>query len=316
MPDSPALLVIGECVADVVRLPGAPDRVHPGGSPANVAYGLARLGLGTTLITQLGQDSHGRLIKDHLASAGVRVLTDGSGAPTPAATVCLDEAGRAAYTFEITWTLGPVEQPGEPPQHVHTGSVATALEPGADTVLDLVRSLRTAATVSYDPNVRPALMGDHARAVHRAERCAALSDIVKASDEDLRWLYPDEAPEEAAERWLRSGAAVVLVTRGAGGAVAFLPGATVSIGAPPVRVADTVGAGDAFMSGTLHALASHGLLGARGRARLRSLDDAVLGDVLRHAVASAAVTVARAGALPPDEEELKEALTSAPVPER
>ncbi|MFH8756956.1 carbohydrate kinase [Streptomyces atroolivaceus] len=317
MPDSPALLVIGECVADIVRLPEAPDRIHPGGSPANVAYGLARLGLGTTLITQLGPDSNGRLIGEHLASAGVRVLTDGSGAPTPAATVDLDEAGRAAYTFEITWTLGAVQLPGEPPRHVHTGSVATALEPGAASVLDLVRSFRPAATVSYDPNVRPGLMGDHARAVHRAERCVALSDVVKASDEDLRWLYPDEAPEKAAVRWLHSGPAVVLVTRGAGGAVAFLPGgATVSIGAPPVRVADTVGAGDAFMSGTLHALASYGLLGAQARARLRSLDPAVLRDVLRRAVASAAVTVARAGALPPDEAELEQALTSAPAPER
>ncbi|MEU1482953.1 carbohydrate kinase [Streptomyces sp. NPDC005752] len=313
MPDSPALLVIGECVADIVRLPGEPDRVHPGGSPANVAYGLARLGRATTLVTQLGPDSGGRLIGHHLASAGVRVLTDGSGTPTPAATVELDDAGRAAYTFDITWTLRPPEHPLEPPQHVHTGSVATALEPGAETVVDLLRSLRAAATVSYDPNVRPALMGDHADAVRRAERCVALSDIVKASDEDLRWLYPGEAPEQAAERWLRSGPPVVLVTRGAEGALALVPGTTLSIGGPSVRVADTVGAGDAFMSGTLHALASYGLLGERGRAGLRSLDTAVLGEVLRHAVASASVTVERAGARPPDAAELAAALADAPV---
>ncbi|MGW0786110.1 carbohydrate kinase family protein [Streptomyces sp. NPDC002913] len=314
MPDSPALLVIGECVADIVRTPGEPDRTHPGGSPANVAYGLARLGRDTTLITQLGPDADGRLIRDHLAGAGVRVLTDGSPEPTPAATVELDDEGRATYTFAITWTLGPVERPGEPPLHVHTGSLAAALEPGAGTVLGLIGALRTTATVSYDPNVRPGLMGDHATAVRRAERCVALSDIVKASDEDLRRLYPHEAPEKAAERWLRSGPAVVLLTRGAEGAQAFLPGGTVRIGAPPVRVEDTVGAGDAFMSGTLHALAAHGLLGAEARARLRSLDAATLGDVLRHGVASAAVTVRRAGALPPDEEELAAALTSAPAP--
>ncbi|MFE4214037.1 carbohydrate kinase [Streptomyces sp. NPDC056844] len=315
MPDSPALLVIGECVADIVRLPGAPDRTHPGGSPANVAYGLARLGRDTTLVTQLGRDPDGRLIEDHLASAGVRVLTDGGDAPTPAARVELDDEGRATYSFGITWTLRPVALPGEPPRHVHTGSVATALEPGADTVLDLVRSLRDAATVSYDPNVRPALMGDHLRAVRRAEGFVALSDIVKASDEDLRWLYPDQTPEEAAGRWLDSGPALVLLTRGAGGATAFVPGAALSAGAPAVRVADTVGAGDAFMSGTLHALASYGLLGAPGRARLCHLDSAVLGEVLRHALASAAVTVARAGALPPDEEELAAVLTSGAIPE-
>ncbi|MFD9504240.1 carbohydrate kinase [Streptomyces sp. NPDC060035] len=313
MLDRLALLVIGECVADIVRAPGAADQVHAGGSPANVAYGLARLGRSTTFLTQLGQDANGRLIGDHLASAGVRVRTDRSSAPTPSAAVTLDDTGRATYTFEITWSLAPMA-PERPPHHVHTGSIAAVMEPGAATVLAAVESLRAAATVSYDPNVRPELMGDHAEAVGKVERCVALSDVVKASDEDLAWLYPGETPEEAAERWLRSGPAVVLVTRGADGALAVLPGATVSIDAVPVRVVDTVGAGDAFMSGTLHALAAQGLLGEGGRARLRSLDTETLGDVLRHAVASAAVTVARAGALPPDEEELAAGLTGAPVP--
>ncbi|WP_406387935.1 carbohydrate kinase [Streptomyces sp. NBC_00887] len=313
MLDRLALLVIGECVADIVREPGAADRVHAGGSPANVAYGLARLGRSTTLLTQLGQDVNGRLIRDHLASAGVRVHTDGRGAPTPSAAVTLDDAGRASYTFEITWSLAPVT-PERPPQHVHTGSIAAVVEPGAGTVLATVEALRATATVSYDPNVRPELMGDHTEAVRRVERCVALSDVVKASDEDLAWLYPGETPEETAGRWLRSGPAVVLVTRGAEGALAVLPGATVKVDAVPVRVVDTVGAGDAFMSGTLHSLAAHGLLGEGGRARLRSLDTGTLGDVLRHAAASAAVTVARAGALPPDVEELAAGLTGAPVP--
>ncbi|MEU1123515.1 carbohydrate kinase [Streptomyces sp. NPDC005899] len=313
MLDRLALLVIGECVADIVRLPGAADRTHPGGSPANVAYGLARLGRDTTLLTQLGPDAAGQLIREHLTSAGVRVRTDGADAPTPAAAVALDDAGGATYSFDITWTLAPAAA-GGPHSHVHTGSIATAVEPGAGTVLEAVERLRPVATVSYDPNVRPDLMGDHARAVRRAEQCVALSDVVKASDEDLRWLYPDRAPEEAAEQWLRSGPAAVFLTRGAGGAMAFLPGAVVSTAAARVRVADTVGAGDAFMSGALHALAAHGLLGEQGRGRLRSLDAGTLGDVLRHAVASASVTVSRAGALPPDEKELAVALTSAPAP--
>ncbi|MET7368093.1 carbohydrate kinase [Streptomyces sp. NPDC005566] len=313
MLDRLALLVIGECVADIVRAPGAADRVHAGGSPANVAYGLARLGRSTTLLTQLGPDTNGRLIRDHLASAGVRVLTDGSGAPTPSAAVTLDDDGRASYSFEITWSLAQVS-PERPPQHVHTGSIAAVVEPGAGTVRAAVEALRATATVSYDPNVRPELMGDHAEAVRRVERCVALSDVVKASDEDLAWLYPGETPDRAAERWLRSGPAVVLVTRGAEGALAVLRGATLNVDAVPVRVVDTVGAGDAFMSGTLHSLAAHGLLGEGGRARLRSLDTETLGDVLRHGAASAAVTVARAGALPPDEGELAAGLTGAPVP--
>ncbi|MFJ7199082.1 MULTISPECIES: carbohydrate kinase [unclassified Streptomyces] len=301
------LLVIGECVADIVRLPGTADRVHPGGSPANVAYGLARLGHGATLLTQLGPDDNGRLIRDHLAGAGVEVRTDGATAPTPSAAVTLDGAGRAAYTFEITWTLGPVSL-DRPPHHVHTGSIAAVMEPGEATVLGAVESLRTSATVSYDPNVRPGLMGDHESAVRRVERCVALSDVVKASDEDLEWLYPGQAPEQVAERWLASGPAVVLVTRGGDGALAVLPGGRVTVDALPIEVVDTVGAGDAFMSGTLHALAVHGLLGAGGRERLRSLDRARTADVLRLATASAAVTVARAGANPPDAAELAAAL--------
>ncbi|ROQ63678.1 fructokinase [Streptomyces sp. 840.1] len=307
MPDSNDLLVIGECVADIVRLPGAAEQVHPGGSPANVAYGLARLGHGVTLLTQLGPDAYGRQIRAHLAGAGVEVRTDGATAPTPCAAVSLDGAGRAAYTFEITWALGAVALE-RPPRHVHTGSVAAVMEPGATGVVAAVDSLRAAATVSYDPNVRPELMGDHEAAVRRVESCVALSDVVKASDEDLEWLYPGQAPERVAERWLATGPALVLVTRGGDGALAVLPDGRVPVGAPPVDIVDTVGAGDAFMSGTLHALDAHGLLGADGRERLRSVDRATVTDVLRHAAASAAVTVARAGANPPDAAELASAL--------
>ncbi|WP_392667765.1 carbohydrate kinase [Streptomyces sp. LN785] len=307
-PDPLGFLVIGECVADIVRLPHEADRVHPGGSPANVAYGLARLGRCSTLLTQLGPDDGGRLIADHLTSAGVVLRTDGSTAPTPAASVALDAGGRPAYTFDITWTLSAVV-PERPPHHVHTGSIAAVMEPGAATVVAAVESLRTTATVSYDPNVRPALMGDHATAVRRVERCVALSDVVKASDEDLDWLYPGRSTESVAAEWLATGGpALVLVTLGADGALAFTPGARAVVGAPRTEVVDTVGAGDAFMSGALHALAAHGLLGSAGRAGLHAIDPVTVTDVLRHAAASAALTVARAGANPPDARELHAAL--------
>ncbi|WP_098026360.1 carbohydrate kinase [Streptomyces sp. st115] len=307
MLDHSELLVVGECVADIVRLPDEADRVHPGGSPANVAYGLARLGHRAVLLTQLGPDENGRLVRDHLVSGGVDVRTDGSTAPTPSAAVTLDGAGQASYAFDVSWTLAPVAV--EPaPVHVHTGSIGAVVEPGSATVLDLVRAARATATVSYDPNVRPGLMGDHTAAVRRVEECVGLSDVVKASDEDLEWLYPGEDPEQVAAGWLGRGPAVVLVTRGGDGALAVLPGGRVTVEAPAVEVADTVGAGDAFMSGTLHALAAHGLLGSDARERLRAVDRDTVADVLRHAVASAAVTVSRAGANPPGPDELREAL--------
>ncbi|MFE9461351.1 carbohydrate kinase [Streptomyces californicus] len=307
MPDRSDLLVVGECVADIVHLPGEAPRVHPGGSPANVAHGLARLGHRAVLLTQLGPDDNGRLIREHLVSGGVEVRTDGSATATPSAAVTLDGAGRATYAFDVTWDLAPV--PVEPaPAHVHTGSIGAVAEPGSATVLGLLRAARATATVSYDPNVRPALMGEHAAAVRRVEECVGLSDLVKASDEDLEWLYPGEAPEQVAERWLGLGPAVVLVTRGGDGALAVLPGGRIAVAAPRVEVVDTVGAGDAFMSGALHALAAHGLIGEGARERLRAVDGDTVSDVLRHAAASAAVTVSRAGANPPGAHELRAAL--------
>ncbi|MEU5219992.1 carbohydrate kinase [Streptomyces sp. NPDC020807] len=300
-----SFLVIGECVADIVRAPagsGAADRVHAGGSPANVAYGLARLGRDVTLLTQLADDPTGRLIADHLEGAGVRVEVGGVPARTPSAVVGLDERGQATYTFDIAWTWEVGPTPYAPaPAHVHIGSVAAVTEPGATAVLAVTETLRDRATVSYDPNVRPALMGEHGAAVARVERCVALSDLVKASDEDLAWLYPGESPDAVAEHWLGLGPALVLVTRGGDGSLAVTRRETVRADAPAVTVADTVGAGDSFMSAVLDTLAG------RGRAELGELGGACLAEVLRRAGAAAAVTVSRAGAQPPDLAELDSA---------
>ncbi|MBV6700508.1 carbohydrate kinase [Kitasatospora aureofaciens] len=288
---APRFLVIGECVADVVRVDGAPDRVHPGGSPANVAYGLARLGRSAMLLTQLGDDAHGRLIRGHLEAAGVTVRADAV-ERTPSAVVELDGDGRAQYAFDIGWTLASAELPFVP-GHLHLGSIAAMTAPGAAAVLELVEQWRGRAGVSYDPNVRPALMGERAEAVRRVERCVALSEVVKASDEDLAWLYPGEGPESVARHWLALGPAVVAVTRGAAGAFALTAdGTREEVAAVPVPVADTVGAGDSFMAAFLHTRAA----------------GAPLSTCLMHAVTAAALTVSRPGANPPSAAELATAL--------
>ncbi|MFJ8431596.1 PfkB family carbohydrate kinase [Kitasatospora sp. NPDC094019] len=303
---SPHFVVIGECVADVVRTDGAADVVHPGGSPANVAYGLARLGEPVALLTQLADDPYGRLIRAHLESVGVTLLpgaaaeaaesAEVSGAAgavrTPSAVVRLDEQGRAHYAFDIGWTLPPVELPFAP-GHLHIGSIAAVTAPGAAAVLALVERWHGRTSVSYDPNVRPALMGEHGEAVRRVERCVALSDLVKASDEDLAWLYPGRDAEEVARHWLGLGPAAVAVTRGPAGAFALTAdGRRAEAPARAVEVADTVGAGDAFTAALLHA--RH--VGA-------SLDAA-----LTRATAAATLTVTRPGATPPDAAELAAAL--------
>ncbi|MFC4032283.1 carbohydrate kinase [Streptomyces polygonati] len=308
-------LVVGECVADIVRVAGRDDVPHPGGSPANVAYGLARLGRDTALLTQLGDDPAGALIGGHLRSAGVELLGDlGADAVTPTAVVTLDGRGQASYDFAVRWTLGPVDRlPGEV-RHVHLGSIGAVTEPGAATVRKVVAGLRAGATVSYDPNVRPALFGPHPEAVARVEACVALSDLVKASDEDLAWLYPGEPPRSVARRWLALGPGAVIVTFGGDGSMAYT--AAGELRGAPVRteVADTVGAGDSFMAAALDTLAGLGLLGAAGRAGLSALstrsvlEETALGAVLRRAATAAALTVSRPGANPPDLAELRAAL--------
>ncbi|MFE2346296.1 carbohydrate kinase [Kitasatospora cineracea] len=291
VPADTDFLVIGECVADIVRTPGRPDRPHPGGSPANVAYGLARLGRRTALLTQLGDDPYGTLIRDHLAAAGVTVLTDGQDRPTPTAIVTLDPAGSASYEFAVGWTLAPAPAPRA--RHVHLGSLASVQEPGAAVARRLLRAARTAgATVSYDPNVRPALLADHPAAVTAVEHCVALSDLVKASDEDLAWLYPGIPVRDSAARWLALGPATVVVTRGSRGAFALTPAGETTVPAPPTTVVDTVGAGDSFMAALLATLDDP-----------RPALDAVA-SALRTAATAAAITVSRAGANPPTTAEL------------
>lgn len=313
-PRSTDILVIGESVADIVRTPGRPDVAHPGGSPANVAYGLARLGQAAALLTQLGEDTYGALIRDRLRGAGVRVIRDPrpGAVRTPSAVVELDQDGGARYAFDIAWTLSALAPTDltVSPGHVHFGSIAAVAGPGAGSTLALVQALRGHATVSYDPNVRPALMGERRESLPQVERCVALADVVKASDEDLAWLYPDEPEITVAARWLSLGPSLVLVTRGGAGAAAYSASHTLLVPARRTAVVDTVGAGDAFMSAALHTL----LAAAPSRDTIASLTPHDLASVLHHAGTAASLTVSRAGANPPTFQELAAALTEGARP--
>ncbi|MFE6844786.1 carbohydrate kinase [Streptomyces sp. NPDC057686] len=320
-PTAPTL-VIGEAITDILTGTDGTRRARPDGSPANVALGLARLGHRVRLATRLGRDRPGRELHTHLRGSGV-VITPGSFTddPTSSATARLDAAGTAHYAFDITWdlpaaALGTAADPS--PAHLHTGSLATALAPGADRVLTAVEAARAPATVSYDPNIRPALLAGAERG--RAERFVALSDVVKASEEDLGRLYPERPPEETARRWaVGDGPALVVLTLGGAGARAFWRGGHLDVPATPVEVADTVGAGDAFMAGLVSGLLHTGLLasagppGAPGAARARTaLRGATASAHLDRRVASAlplaaraaALTCAREGADPPGRDEL------------
>lgn len=293
-------LVIGEALIDVVEREGQATSEHVGGSPLNVAVGLSRLGRGVDFLTCIGDDPRGRRIADYVAAAGVHLL-EGSVATrrTPVARALLDTHGAATYTFDLDWRLDSAVDVAAPAV-VHTGSIATVLEPGCLTVAGLVESLRESATITFDPNVRTALVTDAAATTERIERMVALSDVVKASDEDLRWLAPDSPPEEVAHRWVQRGPAVVAVTMGGEGALAVSAAGSVRVPARPVRVVDTVGAGDSFMAGILDELWSMDLLGARRRDDLRDITIDQLRAVLDAAALNSALTVEQAGALLPD----------------
>ena len=292
-------LVIGEALVDVVNDGSGVVAKHPGGSPANVAVGLARLGRPTTLLTDIGDDRHGDILARHLHRERVELLNpQRRGMRTSSASVQIGADRSATYAFDLTWAP---ERPARThrPRLVHTGSLGAVLAPGAAVVVDLLRELTASATVSYDLNIRPAAMGSPVDLWDRVASVVALADIVKASDEDLDHLMPGAPVEEAARRLVDRGPAAVIVTRGAAGSLCVTPTGVVSSPAPRVSVVDTIGAGDSFCAGVIDRLWELGLLGAPTRPLLQAARESDWADVLAYAAAVAAITVSRPGADPP-----------------
>ncbi len=289
-------LVIGEALIDSID--GRVERV--GGSPLNVAVGLARLGHGVDFLTHIADDEPGRCIAAHVKAAGAQLVPGSvSAARTPRAVATTTRDGSAAYTFDLDWQLSGTPQVA-PPLVVHTGSIAAVREPGCLAVAALLDAYHVSATVSFDPNVRPSLIDEAALARERIERFVQRSDIVKVSDEDLRWIDPQHEPEQTARGWLAAGPAIVAMTMGERGARAWCASGEARVAARPVRVVDTVGAGDAFTVGLLDALWGLGVLGAERRPDLAGIGLDALTDALRAGALSSALTLGRAGADLPD----------------
>lgn len=300
-------LVIGESLIDIVG-----DDEHVGGSPLNVAVGLGRLGRGVDFLTSIADDAYGRRIADYLHAAGVHLVPDSRGADrTATARSTLAEDGSADYVFDLDWRLSGTP-PVTPPLFLHTGSIAAVQDPGCLAVAALVDTYRVSATVSFDPNVRPSLTADRELAVSRIEHLIERSDIVKVSEEDLRWIDPDHEPERTARTWLALGPAIVAVTRGERGSFAFCAAGEAHAAAVPTRVVDTIGAGDAFMAGLLDALWDLNLLGGDRRAALAAIQPGQLATALRAAGLVSALTVGRAGADLPDRATVRAQSAAAP----
>ncbi|XVQ81917.1 carbohydrate kinase family protein [Microbispora siamensis] len=287
-------LVVGESLVDLIGTPGSwTFTAVPGGSPLNVAVALAALGRTVRFAGETGDDFFGGLLRDHLTRHGI-----GTGDLAPAAATGLAFArvgadGSASYDFRFDWRLSaPVALDGV--TCLHTGSLAVLAGPGAAHVRKVMRAAAEAGiTVSYDPNIRPSLIGDRARALAHVEECVRLARLVKVSAEDLDWLYPGEPYTEVARRWAGAQERLVVVTRGGDGATAVLDDEVITCPAPAVEVVDTVGAGDTFTAAYLDALDGAPLSTER------------VAEALRRGCAAAAIVCTRAGAVPPTREEVK-----------
>lgn len=313
--ESGHILCLGEALIDVVMRPGQEPSEHVGGSPLNVACVMSELGHHASIGAWWGKDAHGALIEEQARHHEVEIWPGSDGAErTAVAYAHLDEEGRANYAFDLEWATPPLDGMEEL-AHLHTGSIAATLEPGGSQVVEAVRRARKHATISYDPNVRPALMQSPLEVLERVEDLVRLSDVVKASDEDIAWLYPHLPVESVMRRWASMGPALVVATRGPWGAYALLAHNRdlLVVDQMTVKLVDTVGAGDSFMGGLLSGLLDAGLLGSREAAG--KLADAGWNEVqpaLHRAVITSGLTVSRAGAHAPTRDEVKAVMLADP----
>ncbi|SER97644.1 fructokinase [Propionibacterium cyclohexanicum] len=295
-----AITVVGEALVDIV--PGR-DSVQeiPGGSPANVALGLGRLGVPVDFLTWLGDDERGRRVEEHLVHSGVHLMAGSHSAPqTSTAQVELDAAGQAHYHFELSWDLAS-DVPADT-GWIHTGSIGAFLQPGATKVLDAVeRTKRAGGIVSFDPNIRPVLLPAHRLALGWFERLAASTTILKLSDEDAGWLYPGLSSGEVLDHLLARGVALAILTEGAKGSVLSTSQDRVTVASDCVPVVDTVGAGDTYMAALLWQLLSTADLPS-------SWSPQQLAEIGRTCARAAAITVGRQGADLPTLAELADAI--------
>lgn len=278
-------LVIGEALVDIVDKAGH-QTVHAGGSPANVALGLARLGVKVSLLSDLGHDDNGTLVSSHLTSSGVRILEGSySDRPTSRAIATIGADGSASYEFELEWAPTLDDAPTDA-RVTHTGSIAVFLAPGGERVREFLLA-NTSQEVTLDPNIRPALLGSVAESRDIFEETAALATAVKLSDEDALWLYPTLSPDELLPRLLGLGPRLAVMTLGRSGSQLAVQGATVAVPSPEVRVVDTIGAGDTYMASLIASLLT---------TPTRELSEESLATMGRRAARAAAITVSRAGA--------------------
>ncbi len=280
-----------------------------GGSPFNTAVAVARLGAPAGFLSRVSRDLFGDQIMEAMNRNSVATTYVARGEqPTTLAFVRRNEQGEARYAFfangSADRSLSADDTPADLPASVSClafGSISLLLEPGATTISQFVLREAGRRVLSFDPNIRANLISDRPAYMQRFLSLAAHATIVKVSDDDLQWLYPDLPLEEAARSLVQAGTALVVVTCGASGSLAFSSNLHVGVPAPVTKVADTVGAGDSFHGGLLAWLHDHDLLSL---AAVSQLDKRQAKAALTFAAQVAAVTCSRPGADPAYRSEL------------
>ena len=300
-----AVWVCGEALIDLIPVtPGSDQRqVIPGGGPANTAHALARLDITTEFIGGLSDDQYGQRMRSEFIAGRVGLtFTPEHQLPTCLAIVSIDLDGGATYEFKIDGTATfafATENLPDPKviQHeaIYIGTLATIIEPGASILKDWVIQAKGYAPIIYDPNIRSSVISDRSRYQEVVKEWVVLSNVVKASEDDLAWLYPEADPLEIARSWVSQGVQIVVVTKGENGIIGVTDNQEVSIPGVKVDVIDTVGAGDTVGAVIVEALVEFGL---------EKLTSELLSHTLHRAALAAAITCSLAGANPPTKAEL------------
>jgi fructokinase len=321
------IVVIGEALIDLIEDKSTAGKYQAvvGGANANVAIALARAGAKQQLLARISGDAFGQKIRQRLVENKVGLdYAIAAKEPTSVAIASIGSSGGASYSFYVEntadwgWTNQelPTQQTMEAlgATALQFGCLTMAMPPGNAVVEAWAKDYfdKDLLTLSHDVNVRPALGFDRNKERARVERVNSFSHLIKASDDDINWLYglePGSNVDQIAWDWIGQSAKIVFVTRGGDGASIYRKNKTkLDVQSRKVKVQDSVGAGDTFCANTLAQLQKIGALGSGAFERLANLTDQQLIEIAKVSSIAASMACEKTGAEPPTDSELADLL--------